>query len=459
MAITLDSVTAIAPDQASLKAANKLMKPGKWPLRQIDEAAGLVWGECQGSGANPYRTVFDKNDQGYKCTCPSRKFPCKHALALMWMYADAPAEFTPGETPDWVSDWLGRRRKSNGAAPAATPTSAGKSLAAATLPDFEKPKDPKAEARAKAAAEKRAADTEAALIGAMDDLETWIADQLRTGLSGLLGDLAPRCRAIAARLVDGKAAALAGRLDELPAEVMALPGEERLDALISRLGKLVILARAFRADPKSPEVRRAVASSEKREDILANPDALRVKGRWEVAGERIKTRRDGLVSQATWLLNLGSDGPRFALLLDFFPASVGKRSSAFAPGEQFDAELVFYPGPAPHRAVLAERVTAEDEVAWPEANPSPLADAAKHQTKCPWETTMPLLLSEGRVVLSDTGKPWWRTISGDLALPLASAPDDAVLGMVLTRATALWDGARLSILSAHTPWGRVTPDA
>ncbi len=459
MTINLEMVTAIAPDQASLNAANKLIKPGKWPLRALDDGAGLVWGECQGSGANPYRVVFDRGDQGYKCTCPSRKFPCKHVLALMWMYADAPAEFTPGGTPDWVGDWLGRRKKTNGAAAAPEPGAGGKSLAAATAPEVEKPKDPKAEARALAAAEKRAADTEAALLAAMDDLETWIDDQLRTGLAGLLGDLAPRCRAIAARLVDGKATALAGRIDELPPALMALPGEERLDALVSHLGKLVLLARAFRADPASSAVRRAIATAESREDVLGNPDALRVKGLWEVAGERIATRRDGLVSQATWLLNLGAEGPRFALLLDFFPASVGKRSSAFAPGDRFEAELAFYPGPAPLRAVLAERGPTEADDTWPDPEADPLAGIAARETLAPWETIQPLLLPAGRVTLSAAGKPWWRAADGSLALPLDQSPGDVFLGLHLDRSAALWDGARLSLLSAGTDWGRVAPDA
>ena len=109
MTITTDTVTALAPDQASLKAASKLMKANKWPLRQLDETADLVWGECQGSGANPYRVVFDRGDQGYKCTCPSRKFPCKHALALMWMYAETSGDFTAGGGAPAVITSPGRR--------------------------------------------------------------------------------------------------------------------------------------------------------------------------------------------------------------------------------------------------------------------------------------------------------------------------------------------------------------
>src|SRR5688572_33367878 len=70
----------------------------------------LVWGECAGSGANPYRMMADLRDLGNKCTCPSRKFPCKHVLGLLWLNAEAVVPFPPADTPEWVSDWLGRRR-------------------------------------------------------------------------------------------------------------------------------------------------------------------------------------------------------------------------------------------------------------------------------------------------------------------------------------------------------------
>ena len=85
-----------------------MLKPAKWPLRACSGA--LSWGECQGSGANPYRVVADTEDGGSKCTCPSRKFPCKHALGLMWMFVEDSAAFPSGDVPDWVSDLMGRRR-------------------------------------------------------------------------------------------------------------------------------------------------------------------------------------------------------------------------------------------------------------------------------------------------------------------------------------------------------------
>jgi SWIM zinc finger len=108
MPIEITKIEELAPDQGSLAAAAKLKKPEVWPLLACD-AAGLIWGECQGSGASPYRVICSEADFGYKCTCPSRKFPCKHTLALMWMRADGALPFKTEALPAWVTDWLARR--------------------------------------------------------------------------------------------------------------------------------------------------------------------------------------------------------------------------------------------------------------------------------------------------------------------------------------------------------------
>ncbi len=151
MSLTINKITELAPDQESLNAANKLKKRNNWPT--LTKNNELVWGECQGSGANPYRTVFDNSNAGYKCTCPSRKFPCKHVLALMWMYVDDPSPFADGELPTWVTDWLGRRRSSDNSASSepkeAKAGTLNKSLIAAMVTEPEKAVDPKVEARRK----------------------------------------------------------------------------------------------------------------------------------------------------------------------------------------------------------------------------------------------------------------------------------------------------------------------
>ncbi|WP_230772625.1 SWIM zinc finger family protein [Sphingomonas sp. Leaf4] len=454
MAIDLKAVEGLATDQPSLKAAAGLVKPGKWSGVGMSDDGALIWGECAGSGANPYRVMADLRDLGNKCTCPSRKFPCKHSLALLWLHAEAIVPFPTAETPDWVGDWLARRRapSTKAAAPAAP-----KDLHAARSIDPEPVEDAKADAKREAAAVKRAGDTERAILDALGALEGWVGDQLRLGLGGFVDEVTTRCRRIGARLVDGKAAALAGHIDELPARLLALPPGDQVRGATVELARLVLLARACRATPNDPELRRAVATAENRETLLADPSAPRVSGVWEVLAERVHTRRDGLVSQTTWLLNLGGS-PRFAMLLDFFPASVGRRGSVFTPGEQFPAELVFYPARSPLRALLLRREAALIDgppLDWP-AIDGPLAAALTDPLLAePWATERPVLLPPGRVGFDRAGAAWWRQRDGDLCLPLAGDADGLIAGTDLTGAAALWSGSRIDLLATRTPWGRV----
>lgn len=455
MTLTRSAIEAMAPDQSALSAASALLKPAKWPVRA--QSGPLIWGECQGSGANPYRVAADTADVGSKCTCPSRKFPCKHAIALMWMFVDDAAAFQPGEIPPWVQDWMGRRRKGASGAAATTGASEPKSMALAQE-DAAKPLDPAAEARKQASAAKRAQDTRNAVRAGLDDLEAWLSDQLRSGLTAFVNQPGERCRRIAARLVDAKAGALAGRIDEMPSRLLALPTDERVEAAIAEFGKLVLLMRAWRATPDDPELRREVVSSETRDDVLNNADAMRVTATWEVLGERVSTRRDGLVSQATWLLNLDAHAQFFALLLDFFPASAGKRGAGFVAGDRFQAELVFYPARSPLRAVIASRSDAQGEHQWPEPPADPLAAYAAAKLDAPWRIEAPLLLPQGRIAAEASGRAWWKAPLGG-PLQLRTSPPSLAFGADISKAAGLWDGARLGMIAAQSNWGRIDFDA
>ncbi len=457
MAFDLKTIEALAPDQASLSSASKLTKPSNWVRLEVQDS--LMWGECQGSGANPYRVVVDASDQGYKCTCPSRKFPCKHSLALMWIDATAPTNFKPAtDIPEWVNDWLGRRRKSGGGAPAASSGGAAKSIGEAQIEVEAKEEDPAAIAKREAAAKKRAEDTKSSISAGLDELDQWISDQLRLGLSSFVDSAGERCRRIASRLVDAKAAGMASRVDEFPSTLLQLAAEERPEAAIREFGKLVLLIKAWRANPDDPELKRLVGASETREQILANPEALRVKGTWEVIGERIETRKDGLVSHATWLLQSGADAPRFAVLQDYYPASAGRRSGAFSPGDRFEAELVFYPARAPLRALVVERGQTPANGGWPEVSASdPLAAHQARQDAAPWTAETPLVLPAGRLARDDRGKVWWQAASNPqgIALPVAGDVPEPVFGMELDAAVGLWNGARLDLLAASADHGRL----
>lgn len=185
MILSIDKIEALAPDQASLSAAVKI-KASAWQLAAIDGAKEFAWGECQGSGSTPYRVCLQLSDLGYKCNCPSRKFPCKHSLGLMLLLARTPQHFATGQTPDWVSDWVARRRPGTAAKPSEQ-EKPSVSLGEALAEEPAKERDEKAEARAAQQRERLKAQREEAILAGLDELDRWIADSLSQGACTLHG--------------------------------------------------------------------------------------------------------------------------------------------------------------------------------------------------------------------------------------------------------------------------------
>src|ERR1700750_2486688 len=105
MDLTLEQVLALAPDSSAAAAGRRLASARAWATRASNEAA--IWGECQGSAL--YQVRVDRADLAAKCTCPSRKLPCKHTLGLLMLAATSPAKLAGTDAPEWVSEWLMRR--------------------------------------------------------------------------------------------------------------------------------------------------------------------------------------------------------------------------------------------------------------------------------------------------------------------------------------------------------------
>src|SRR5262245_37016550 len=106
---TTEQILALAPDPASAKAGQGLATARKWLTLGAD--AQTAWGLCQGSGKDPYQTQIDLTEPAFHCSCPSRKFPCKHGLGLFLLLAGQPAAFKEKKTPDWVGEWIASRAK------------------------------------------------------------------------------------------------------------------------------------------------------------------------------------------------------------------------------------------------------------------------------------------------------------------------------------------------------------
>lgn len=462
--ISLDTVQELAPDQASLTAAKKLLSPAKWPVRGQDANVNSIWGQCQGSGANPYYTMADVADHGYKCTCPSRKFPCKHVLALLWQYAETPTDFVSESPPEWVNEWLGRRRKksTSDTDDEQKQKTIKKNIHAADIEPADKisPKElaKKEAAQAKRAAQNRAT-TNASITDGISELQQWLGDQQQSGIATFIREINERCRQIAARMVDAKAANLASRLDELPARILSHAPQQQPHVLIKELGQLVLLTEAWLTDHDDIDVRRAIVSAESREQLLSQADAIRKHGIWLTLGEKVFTRRDGLISHATWLLKTDEAQPCFALLQDYYPVSSGRRQASLNIGRQIEGELIYYTSRFPMRAVTLEYQVHEAKQADVTDHDSmnPLATHMHHLSQLPWAEATPNLLGNGRILLDDQQGYWWQSHDNNQQLPLSNQSlNPVLLGGDLHSAFALWDGDQAELFSACSErWGQL----
>ncbi|WP_200835140.1 SWIM zinc finger family protein, partial [Parafrankia sp. Ea1.12] len=224
---------ALAPDQASVKAGERLAVAGSWPLAGGDAEA--LWGECRGSGKSPYRVVVALADHASKCSCPSRKFPCKHALGLMLLAAAGGVAGAGGGRPPWAAEWLDRR-----VARFAAAASAG--TRAATGPESE---------RSAAGAARREASRAAKVDAGVAELARWLSDLAGEGLGAAQARPADWWRAAAARMVDAQAPGLAEMIHE--AAQIAGSAARRPDwpsRLVDRVGLLHLLCEGWarRAD-------------------------------------------------------------------------------------------------------------------------------------------------------------------------------------------------------------------
>ncbi|MEM7701879.1 MAG: SWIM zinc finger family protein [Pseudomonadota bacterium] len=465
MAFTLEKIERLAPDQASLTAAKKLLKPAKWPLLEHN-SEGLIWGECQGSGSTPYRVVVSELDTGYKCTCPSRKFPCKHALALMWIRAEEIAPFSEGTPPQWVSDWLSRRRGTTAAPVAKKKDGEGKkgpkpSIAATKLESEPKELSPEALAKAEAARERNRKKREELIIGGIAAMDQWIEDQLQRGLSGFDQRAMQDCDTLAKRLVDAKAGGLANRISSLPTHLFEVQEQHRPLVAARALSRAYLIGQAYTRQDTLPEalredVRQAIGWTLTREDLLSNPSTERVSGHWRVMVTRDEVQPDKLRRIETWLEKTDEDR-RKAVLLDFIPVSGGASGTMFDTGEVLDAELAFYPSPVPLRAQIAEhRGTQPPEAEWDGVSGT-LKD--QHFTwqaalaQKPWLDAFPI--SATGVKVRSSGRRLFACADGaslpiapsylEQARPLTEAGEVSLFGV--------WDGHDLKPLVAATSLG------
>ena len=472
---SVEQVLAVAP--ARTGAARPLAVPALWDGTGCDDR--VVWGRFRGGSGEPYQTMVDHApgesvggsvgerlaDVGARCTCPSRVTPCKHAVALMlvWANGHVPTAARPAAVESWVhhrDTSLASRRPAPTSRSTPDPVRPGPTVAGADS-------GPSGGGTPPAGRPERNEERLHRVTLGLRELERWIDDRVRVGLGDPSIARYATWDELATRLVDAQAGSLANRVRRLAGHVGARPGWH--EHVLAELGVLHLLARAGEhlADLDgdwADSVAAAVGFTVKQADVRAGvPETAdwAVMGRSDVVEDRIVVRR-------LWLRATGPDADRdpraartggWAVLLSF--AAYGQSLDDSLPvGTVVRADLHRYPGAVPLRALLGDRHDgdrhddgAARRVAAAEVAAPSVAAALDHVgtlvAREPWIERVPVTLTGTPAVVEGT----WMLADHTGALPLA----DAVAGGSGEIATLLAAsaGAPVTVTAEWTPLGMV----
>lgn len=426
---SLEQVLAVAPSPGSVAVAEAFTEASRWSATGADDR--VVWGRCQGSSHEPYDTAVDHIGVGWRCSCPSRVRPCKHALALLLRWVRG--EITAGQAPPAVASWIARRPPSSppmpsegsragspdradvdgradstGARDAADSTGASDAAdAAADAVDAtgDPASDPHPSRPPRPDPSSARNDRVTRMRTGLLELQRWLEDRMRTGLNDPALARYATWDDLAARLVDAQIGGLANRVRRLAGLVGA--GVDWHERVLAELGTLFLIVQGGlritelpdgrsgegfdrRVDPDGPvgdgrsssatvlgDLAGAVALAAgwqiRQAEVLAGVPET---DDWIVAG-RSDTREDRIEVRRIWLW--GRTTRRWAMLLSFAAYGQGL-DETLQVGEVHRGDLFRYPGSG-LRALLRPATddahpVSPDRVEVRSAVPEPLGIAA-----------------------------------------------------------------------------------
>ena len=405
-----------------MKAGRDIGTQRKWEMTGGD--SDFLWGLAMGSGKSPYQTIVSLSDFTTKCSCPSRKFPCKHAIGLMFLAISSPP--TPSERPSWVTEWVTAR------------AARAERSQVATKEKSTKPVDETAAAKRRQQREERVKEGVALLRHSITDLTT-------EGLAGGNARNPAYWKELAKRMIDCQAPGLAGILGYIGDTVLydadvdtELPFElGRLHLLLHSLENADHQTNSTQADLRAMIGGRSNANEEAGEVL---------EDEWFVAGRKVE-ERENLITSTTWLL--GKHSQRWARILRFSPAHL-PISEPWLVGSAVRVALQWELGSYPLRAT-----PVTESPSFPSSIPlhheadfnQMLERFANALAANPFLLRLPFFLAlqpsaDGTHLLDTNGR----------ALPWAAKRDTAlrvecISGGYPTLMCGEWDGCRIRLLS------------
>ncbi len=405
---TIDQILAFAPDPNTSKKGQGLASSRNWAVLESNGRA--IWGECKSSGASYYKTAVDLKGPAFRCSCPSRKFPCKHALGLLLLsQTDTDSLKIVNEVPEEVQTWLDKRDLKS-----------------------EKPKKTDEEqAKADAAKAKRFEKRLANMKNGIDDLETWLEDIIRTGLAASVMDRDAEFsntptyrddgqtdlwRNFSMRMVDAQLPGIARKIREMA--LLHGSGSEWPAEILDALSELHLMAQGFRRLDQLPpdlylDVLRVVGVTTKKDSLA---DLPAVKDDWMVLGQFERINIDHANVRRLWMF--GKNTKRYALLLDYDYNNAGFGSN-YPTGRIFRGELIFYPSAYPLRAIVKQVELTPMNLTYIDGyeNIENFRESyASALGKNPWLQDFPVALSN--VIPQKTEEGWFLVDQEGKAIPL-----------------------------------------
>jgi hypothetical protein len=341
---------------------------------------------------------IDLTGPAYRCSCPSRKFPCKHALALLLLWVRSDGAVTDAAEPaGFAGDWAAQRaqRRAHDAARAAR-----------------KPPDPEARAR-------RAEQRIETMSAGIEDFAQWLADLVRSGTAAARRQPWSWWDATAARLVDAQLPGLAERVRDMSSAVNSR--EDWADHLLAEVGRWWTAVHAWRHWRTLDEATRGdlkayVGWATPSEDIRTGDPEATTPDHWQVLG--VHRSDDGrLQQQRTWLRSIGSG--EVVQVLDF-TVSGGPPLVAQLVGSVLEAPVARYPGSRPQRALFAEPpVPVRQDADLPTGGTvgDALGELADVWARNPWAGRAPVVV-HGAIAPPRDGHPSLVVDATGAALPL-----------------------------------------
>lgn len=444
---TDEKIAALAPNDSTERRGRTLANSAKWNVIATNYEA--IWGECKGSGSQPYVVQINLSGPKYKCSCPVRKPPCKHVLGLFFLFAKSSAVFKYQAPTEAVQNWLNQQ------SPNAT-----SNTAKTTAPVL---KTEEALEQARAAKEKRWAQRMQLMASGMDELELWLTDLIRQGIANTAIQKASFWNQVAAKMVDAKLPRISTYLKET--HQLIQQNQNWSEIVVARLGELYLWSESFKkrallSPDMQEELYQSLGKIVKKAAILEQHAST--KDLWFVLGKKEGVDIEGRSFRKVWLQGLKTKEQ--ALILDYAFGSMGYEQQ-YIVGDLLDGALVYYSKSYPQRAIFKSFESAKiyektDVSTYKDLN-SMLTNYAKALVLNPWLSSFPVALSKLKAFVNDK-KELQIKDSNNILIPLSNIKEDvmwkilAISGGHSISLFGEWNGLHFEPLSILTENGIVS---